>query len=328
MAPQRRRFGALFIMRPKEEECLLGAPFDTRLEVEQNELLIGGAGVSLGYWRRPELTESRFERGRFRTGDLVEVQNDEIFCLGRLDEMVKLNGFRIELGEVEQVLISIPAVERAAVEVRENLECRVLVAYLVLKEVNFGWQTQITSFLRQHLPEYMVPQRFVKVASLPMTLNGKLDRKLLPKLLPDPVVPVVPVACELGLREAVLQALEDVLGTALPFGSPFGSSEEWRDLGLNSSMAVAFSAHLARRLHRSVHPSAIFQHPTVSKLVAFLEGPSQVASQVSQASQEMDKVVRHVVSLGSLCMTTQVRISDIVTHMQLNQLDCLLFIFM
>ena len=176
----------------------------------RGELVIGGLGVSLGYWKQPELTKSRFFATDgpdgvryFRTGDLIlEIQDGfpdfekakatgqlgKLFCLGRLDHQVKLNGFRIELGEIETLLQSLEEIQEAAVQVRSNRSntlTKVLVAYVVWNQ-----QVQIQTHgthgthetmvmlarrkLLQHLPDYMLPQHFVKLQRLPTTLNGRL----------------------------------------------------------------------------------------------------------------------------------------------------------
>ncbi|MFD9702338.1 amino acid adenylation domain-containing protein [Lentzea sp. NPDC059081] len=153
------------------------------------ELLIGGAGVSRGYWRRPELTAQAFvERtfdgvtGRFyRSGDRVVRRPDGVVeFLGRTDDQVKLRGFRIEPGEVEAVLAEHPQVREGAVGVREHHDGdRRLVAWIVSAGEDFD-RPSLRAHLRAHLPEHMVPAGFVAVAELPITVNGKVDRKALP----------------------------------------------------------------------------------------------------------------------------------------------------
>lgn len=173
----------------------------------RGELVIGGLGVSLGYWKQPELTKSRFFATDgvryFRTGDLIlEIQDEtdlekakatgvqlgKLFCLGRLDHQVKLHGFRIELGEIETLLQSLEEIQEAAVQVRSNRSntlTKVLVAYVVWNqqiqiqthETHETHETMVTLARRkllQHLPDYMLPQHFVKLQRLPTTLNGRL----------------------------------------------------------------------------------------------------------------------------------------------------------
>ncbi|HEX6371569.1 MAG TPA: amino acid adenylation domain-containing protein [Longimicrobium sp.] len=148
------------------------------------ELYVGGGGVARGYLNRPELTEQRFipnpfGAGRlYRTGDRVRwLADGTLDYMGRLDEQVKIRGFRIELGEIEASLLSYPAVRECAVVVREDAPGdRRIVAYVV------GWAPpeELRGHLRHGLPEYMVPSAFVTMDSLPMTANGKLDRRALP----------------------------------------------------------------------------------------------------------------------------------------------------
>ncbi|HEX3586704.1 MAG TPA: amino acid adenylation domain-containing protein, partial [Candidatus Angelobacter sp.] len=155
------------------------------------ELFLGGQGVARGYLNRPELTAEKFipnpfsERGgerMYRTGDQVKWRhNGNLEFLGRLDQQVKVRGYRIELGEIEAVLQEHPGVEACAVIVREDqpTEKRV-VAYVVKNGV--VKPEAFREFLKERLPEYMVPSAFVEMEQLPLTPNGKIDRKALPAL--------------------------------------------------------------------------------------------------------------------------------------------------
>ena len=161
------------------------------------ELLIGGAGVTLGYLGRPELTQERFLPDRFaprgaegrpallyRTGDLVRFQADgSLEYLSRLDDQVKVRGFRIELGEIEAILAQHPLVERAVVTCREERpgDTR-LVAHVVPKGTPGPTAADLREHLRATLPEYMVPQHFVEIGEIPLTPAGKIDRRHLPML--------------------------------------------------------------------------------------------------------------------------------------------------
>lgn len=153
------------------------------------ELWIGGAGVSRGYWRRPDLTDRAFvtapwdsAAGRFyRSGDLARRRPDGVIeFLGRNDDQFKLRGFRIEPGELESVLVGHPQVRSAAVGVREShLGDRRLVAWVV-PEAGTLDRRALRSYLRERVPEHMIPAAFVSLAELPITGNGKADRKALP----------------------------------------------------------------------------------------------------------------------------------------------------
>ena len=157
------------------------------------ELYIGGMGVARGYWQRPELTAKRSVpdpfvwaagAGLYRTGDLARWLSDgRVECLGRLDQQVKIRGFRIELGEIEAALEQRAEVRQAVVVAREwasgqgRGESR-LVGYVVAEgELS---ARDLRAHLSQTLPEYMVPSAFVFLEALPLTANGKVDRKALP----------------------------------------------------------------------------------------------------------------------------------------------------
>ncbi|MER5638845.1 amino acid adenylation domain-containing protein [Kitasatospora sp. NPDC002227] len=153
---------------------------------EEGELWVAGAGVSLGYWQRPELTAERFvpdAEGRiwYRTGDLARRRPDGVVeFLGRLDGQFKLHGQRVESGEIENVLAEHPEVRQAAVAVRTNhLGDPRLVAWLTLAAGELH-RRELRSFLRERLPDHMVPALFATVEELPVTANGKVDRRALP----------------------------------------------------------------------------------------------------------------------------------------------------
>ena len=159
------------------------------------ELLLGGIGLARGYLGRPELTAAAFVPDAFgeepggrlyRTGDLTRLLPDgNVEYLGRIDHQVKIRGFRIELGEIEAVLASHPSVRECVVLAREdNPGLRLLVAYLV-GLVGTGSDTApdtgaLRTFLAQRLPDYRVPAAFVVLEALPLSSNGKVDRKALP----------------------------------------------------------------------------------------------------------------------------------------------------
>ena len=161
------------------------------------ELYLAGASLARGYLNRAELTAERFvphpysEVGGerlYRTGDLVRYRADgEIEFLGRLDEQVKIRGFRIELGEIESVLNGHPAVRESVVMARadgEDASAKRLVAYLTARGAEkLPDATELRSYLKERLPEYMVPAAFVTLDTLPLTANGKVDRLALPAAL-------------------------------------------------------------------------------------------------------------------------------------------------
>ncbi|WP_162795215.1 AMP-binding protein, partial [Nonomuraea lactucae] len=156
------------------------------------ELFVGGAGVARGYVGRPDLTAERFVadvvsgvpgRRLYRTGDRVRWRADGVLeFLGRVDDQVKIRGFRIELGEVEAVLAAHPRVRDSVVIAREDGPSgKRLVGYAVADDVE---PSELRGFVRGRLPDYMVPAVVVTVPAIPVTANGKVDRKALPA--PDP----------------------------------------------------------------------------------------------------------------------------------------------
>jgi amino acid adenylation domain-containing protein len=155
------------------------------------ELVIGGAGVARGYLNRPELTAEKFVADRFgadpnarlyRTGDQVRYLADgNLEYLGRLDDQVKIRGYRIEPGEVETVLAAHPSLRAAAIAVQEDAaHDKRLVAYFVPDQIPAPTENELREYLRARLPEYMLPAAFVEMEALPLTVNGKIDRRALP----------------------------------------------------------------------------------------------------------------------------------------------------
>src|ERR687886_88576 len=155
------------------------------------ELYIGGDGLARGYLNRPDLTDEKFipnpwsnQLGSrlYKTGDKARYLSDgNIEFLGRIDNQVKIRGFRIELGEIEAALTSHPAVRETVVIVREDIPGdKRLVAYIVPIQVPPTYR-ELRHFLLQKLPDYMVPNAIVVLSTMPLTPNGKVDRRALPE---------------------------------------------------------------------------------------------------------------------------------------------------
>lgn len=176
---------SVYILDPNKRPVPIGVVGD---------LYIGGSGVAGGYLDRPELTSERFVPDPWKpgarmymTGDRARFQRDgRIEFLGRADNQVKVRGFRIELGEIESALSKHPAIERTVVVVRDDPSGdKRLVAYCVYAGGEEPTASEQRKFLRSDLPEYMVPHLFVALAAIPLTSNGKIDRRALPDPLAD-----------------------------------------------------------------------------------------------------------------------------------------------
>jgi len=247
-------------------------------------LHIGGAGLARGYLNRPELTAEKFIPDPFsavpgarmyKTGDLARYRPDgNIEFLGRADHQVKIRGFRIELGEIEAALSQHSAVREAVVMDREDApgEKR-LVAYVVADST----ADELRHFLKDKLPEHMVPAVVVLLDALPLMPNGKVDRRALPA--PDrsrPELEKAFVAPRDDLELQLAHIWEEVLGVR-----PVGVRDNFFELGGHSLLAVRLFALIEKRLGKKLPLTAIFQGATVEHLAAVLRQPATHGPQSS-----------------------------------------------
>jgi amino acid adenylation domain-containing protein len=232
------------------------------------ELYIAGAGLARGYLNRPGLTAERFVADSFgpagtrmyRTGDFVRWRGDGVLeFLGRRDEQVKLRGFRIERGEIEAALRQDGQVSEAAVLVRGEGDARALVGYVVPRESGTGALdvAGLRRRLRAVLPDYMVPERFVVLAQLPLTANGKVDRAR----LPAPEAAAAPVAPANETEKKMIAIWQEVLKVG-----EVGVDNDFFALGGHSLKALKL-AHLIQKETGVAMPfSAVFAARTVRSL--------------------------------------------------------------
>jgi amino acid adenylation domain-containing protein len=255
---------------------------DTRLQPVPvgvpGELHIGGVQVARGYLNRPELTAERFIRDPFnhqagarlyKTGDLARYLPDgSIEFLGRMDYQVKIRGFRIELGEIESVLAEHSAVQQAVVIARDygSGDYR-LVAYLVPDHERAFQINDVRKFVRTKLPDYMIPTTFISLEELPLTSNGKLDRRALPapeQCRPNLEQAYVPPRTELERRLARMWCeilkLEQV-----------GIHDRFFELGGDSIQAALFINELQKELDEFIYVVTIFEAPTIAEYARLLE---------------------------------------------------------
>ncbi len=233
------------------------------------ELFLGGAGLARGYFGRPALTAERFvpdpsgppgER-LYRTGDLVRFRGDgELEFLGRIDHQVKVRGFRIELGEIEAALVAQPEVESAVVLAREDRPGDLrLVAYVVPKENLPDSTDRLRAALAARLPGYMVPAVFVLLPELPLSPNGKVDRKALPA--PEWSGGPSYLAPRTALEEILAGIWREVLGV-----ERVGIEDSFFRLGGHSLLATRLVSRVRKTFQVDLPLRRLFETPTVAAL--------------------------------------------------------------
>ncbi|MCX6287145.1 MAG: amino acid adenylation domain-containing protein [Bacteroidetes bacterium] len=240
---------------------------------DTGELLACGEGIARGYLNLPELTGNKFISARingdslmrlYRTGDIVkEDKSGKLIYIGRKDQQVKIRGFRIELSEIEHALLSVPFIRQAIVKVVEDRRNgKRLVAYVVYHENNSRPVNELRKTLMRALADFMVPEVFVTMESLPQLANGKIDRKSLPLpgiQRPDLGYPVVPPSTE--NEKMMVHIWEEVLGL-----EGLGTEDNFFDLGGNSLKANAIVLEVNSRTGLAIQIKSIFDCLTPGNL--------------------------------------------------------------
>ncbi|MDO6525553.1 amino acid adenylation domain-containing protein [Motilimonas sp. 1_MG-2023] len=253
------------------------------------ELLIGGAGLAKGYLNRDALTAEKFINftvgssplGRvYRTGDLVRYQRGgELEYLGRLDHQVKIRGFRIELGEIEECLVKHPAVAQCVVMAQNDPD--LIVAYVVSSDgvVDVAaFSHQLRSYLSEQLPDYMLPGSLMLLDAMPLTANGKVDRKGLPapdlsQVQGEYVAPTTPLEAQL------CQVWQETLGL-----EAIGIKDNFFDLGGDSLTLIKLASKLSN-LGFSIKAQDIHRQQTVEQLTKVIQQQAQVDLHQLSASE-------------------------------------------
>ncbi len=252
------------------------------------ELFIGGAGVARGYLNNDELTAQKFITDPFdstgnsvvyRTGDLVKYLPDgNILFAGRVDDQVKIRGYRVEIGEVESILQQGPGVSQAVVVAREDKQGNKRLAGYVVAAGAFE-QEEIMAYMKAKLPEFMVPSVLIKLDFLPLTANGKINRKALPEAdhaeqaSDNHVLP----------RNEVEQMLAQIWGDVLEVEN-VGIHDDFFELGGHSLLAIRLISAVRKALNVEVPISDVFDYPTIAALATHLaEEPAAVTIPVIQA---------------------------------------------
>ncbi|NQZ12766.1 MAG: amino acid adenylation domain-containing protein, partial [Algicola sp.] len=246
------------------------------------ELHIGGPGLARSYLNQPELTAQKFINNPFynkddlnsserlyKTGDLVRYLPDgNLAFIGRIDHQVKIRGFRIELGEIENTLAGHPQVKDVLLMVNDTAGDKRLVAYVVTdtppSEAQQALSAQLREYLNDTLPEYMIPSAFVLLDQLPLTANGKVDRKALPE--PDMTgQQAVYVAPGTDIEKTVCDIWQHVLGIA-----QLGLNDHFFELGGHSLLAMKMVALAGQKLNINIPVKVLFDAPVLAGFSATL----------------------------------------------------------
>jgi amino acid adenylation domain-containing protein len=243
----------------------------------RGEVYIGGVAVGRGYWAKPGMTaesfipdpHSRVPGARlYRTGDVGRWGRDgEIEYLGRSDSQVKVRGFRIELGEIESILKQHEAIAEAVVVLREDTPGdQRLIAYLVAQPAMQLLTDEVRQYLRERLPEHMLPQSCVVIERMPLTGSGKVDRRAMPSVSEQrPELRTQYVGPRSELEEAIARVWRDVLGV-----ERVGVRDNFFDVGGHSLMMVRVQGRMREEVGREVTLIELFQYPTIDALTNYL----------------------------------------------------------
>jgi len=285
----------LYVLDSKEQPVPIGVP---------GELYIGGDGLARGYLNRPELTDQKFipnpfsihQSRLYKTGDLVRYLLDgTIEFLGRIDNQVKIRGFRIELGEIESVLSGHPAVQKSVVVVIEDdLTHKQLVAYIVPIELKTDSLPNeliddLQFYLKQKLPNFMIPSFFVMLDALPLTPNGKLDRDALP--LPDPKsrYEISYIEPKTDTEKRIAEVWQKLLSV-----EKVGLDDNFFNLGGHSLLATQMISRLRAAFEIDLSLRSVFDNPTVAALATFV-----TERQLAEAEADaLEKILAEVEQLS------------------------------
>ena len=271
----------LYVLNPNLEPVQPG---------ESGELYVGGPGVARGYLNRPELTQERFLLDPFsgqsgarlyKTGDLVRYREDgALEFLGRVDDQVKVRGYRIELGEIETTLGAHPGVASCIVLAREETPGnKQLVGYLIARDRELVDAERLRKFLKQKLPDYMVPAYFVFLDSFPLTQNGKIDRKA----LPAPSYKVTLAHQEfVAPRTETEKRLAAILSGLLKL-ERIGIYDDFFDLGGDSLLGIRLASRIREVFGVDLRMYALLPSPTIAGLAKALEGRQEPRDRLAYA---------------------------------------------
>lgn len=259
------------------------------------ELYIGGTPITRGYLNRPELTAERFIQNPFleveskvyKTGDLVRYLPDgNLEFLGRVDNQIKIRGFRIELGEIETLVVQYPGVKQSVASIwEEELGNQRLVAYIVVDKKQPPNISDLRNFLKEKLPEYMLPSNFVILKAFPLTINGKVDRLNLP--VPHQVRPELEqtfVAPSNEVEQTIATIWQEMLHV-----EKVGINDNFFELGGHSLLIVQVHSKLRKAFNQDVSITDLFKYPTISLLSNYLNQQQSENSSFEEVHKQVEK---------------------------------------
>ncbi|WP_255293766.1 non-ribosomal peptide synthetase [Bacillus wiedmannii] len=257
------------------------------------ELCIGGEGVAIGYLNRPELTQEKFVPNPFdkkmgeriyRTGDLARYLKDgTIEFLGRLDYQIKIRGLRVEIGEVEEVLMQYPLIKEAVVLAKKDESGEnILVGYYMrsmTKEISIE---ELQTFMKRKLPDYMIPTIFIEVKELPLSPNGKVDRKL----LPEPSFSIINNTWSIvepsnDIQRKLVEIWKKVLQI-----DRVGIENDFFSVGGHSFLVMKLIAAVERELNVEVKLTKFLENPTVKQLEKIISNNSEINELIYKLKEE------------------------------------------
>jgi amino acid adenylation domain-containing protein/FkbH-like protein len=257
-------------------------------------LYVGGDGLARGYWNQPQLTAEKFIKNPFvpgllyNTGDQAcYLEDGSIEFLGRKDGQVKIRGFRIELEEVEAALNQHDAIRECCVTASQDATGqKCLNAYFVTASDCMVNTSSLRNFLSDKLPQYMAPANFIQIPRLPLTANGKVDRKALPEFDQSrPELEKQYASPRDDVERELTRIWEQVLGV-----HPIGVDDKFFDLGGHSLLAVKLIAQIAKSFQRKLHLSAVFQSPTIAQMAGLIRGEVSKQAKTSTASSSIVEI--------------------------------------
>ncbi|MGL5832446.1 MAG: non-ribosomal peptide synthetase, partial [Waterburya sp.] len=258
------------------------------------ELHIGGVGLALGYLNRPELTAEKFilnpfsddkSQRLYKTGDYARYLPDgNIEFLGRIDHQVKIRGYRLELGEIETTLNQHPGVKQTVAIAREDVPGdKRLVAYVVLKSEPITNINELREFLLDKLPEYKIPSAFVVLETIPLTPNGKIDRKALPQL--TSLRPKIKVDFMMPQNETE-KTISKIWQKALQL-EQVGIDDNFFELGGHSLILIEIHKQLEEIFGKQISIVELFQFPTIKSLARRLTQKPSI-----EAAEKKEKLAK------------------------------------